>query len=75
MWFFLLMVAALIAAGIVNHHFKVQIHCGADTVVVYCCHLSSNNLKLAEGRWASLEEGRSLRKVAVVMGVPIMKAG
>lgn len=45
--------------------YRVQVHCGADTVVVYCCHLSSNNLKLAEGRWASLEEGRRLRRMEV----------
>ena len=41
--------------------FRVQIHEEADTLVVYCCHLSSNNLKLGDGRWASLEEGRKLR--------------
>ena len=41
--------------------YRVQVHKGTDTLAVYCCHLSSNNLKLEEGRWASLEEGRRLR--------------
>lgn len=41
--------------------FRVQIHKETDTLAIYCCHLSSNNLKLGEGRWASLEEGRKLR--------------
>lgn len=47
-----------------GHHsaiYRVQIHKKADTLAVYCCHLSSNNLKIEEGRWASLEEGRRLR--------------
>jgi endonuclease/exonuclease/phosphatase (EEP) superfamily protein YafD len=41
--------------------FRVKIHKGIDTLAVYCCHLSSNNLKLKEGRWASMEAGRKLR--------------
>lgn len=41
--------------------FRVQIHKETDTLAVYCCHLSSNNLKLEEGRLASLQEGRKLR--------------
>lgn len=41
--------------------FRVQIHKKTDTLAVYCCHLSSNNLRLREGRWASMEEGRRLR--------------
>lgn len=41
--------------------FRVQIHKEKDMLAVYCCHLSSNNLKLEKGRWASMEEGRKLR--------------
>jgi len=41
--------------------YRVQIHKETDTLAMYCCHLSSNNLKLSYGRWASLEEGRRLR--------------
>ena len=41
--------------------FRVQIHKETDTLAVYCCHLSSNNLKMEEGRWASLQKGRKLR--------------
>ena len=43
--------------------YRVQIHKFADTLALYCCHLSSNNLKLEEGRWASLQEGRRLRNM------------
>ena len=52
---------------IIGSHFcsiyRVQIHKGSDTLAIYCCHLSSNNLKLNEGRLASLKEGRRLRFV------------
>lgn len=41
--------------------FRVQIHHKTDTLAIYCCHLSSNNQILEEGRWASMEEGRRLR--------------
>lgn len=41
--------------------YRVLIHKAPDTLAIYCCHLSSNNLKLNEGRWASLKEGRRLR--------------
>lgn len=41
--------------------YRTQIHKNTDTLAVYCCHLSSNNLKLEEGRWASLQKGRKLR--------------
>lgn len=41
--------------------YRVQIHKDTDTLAVYCCHLSSNNLKLEDGRWASLDKGRKLR--------------
>jgi len=43
--------------------YRVQIHKATDTLVIYCCHLSSNNMKLNEGRWASLQEGRRLRNM------------
>lgn len=43
--------------------YRVQIHKATDTLAIYCCHLSSNNLKLNEGRWASLQEGRRLRNM------------
>ena len=39
----------------------VQIHKETDTMALFCCHLSSNNLKQEEGRWASLQEGRKLK--------------
>ncbi len=45
--------------------YRVQIHRDADTLAVYCCHLSSNNLALNKGRWASLNEGRRLRNEEV----------
>ena len=43
--------------------YRVQIHKVTDTLAIYCCHLSSNNLKLEEGRWASFQEGRRLRNM------------
>ena len=43
--------------------YRVQIHKITDTLAIYCCHLSSNNMKLNEGRWASLQEGRRLRNM------------
>lgn len=47
--------------------YRVQIHKATDTLVIYCCHLSSNNMKLKEGRWASLQEGRKLRSIEADM--------
>lgn len=51
----------------VDGHFcsmcRIQVHKDIDTITLYCCHLSSNNLKLNEGRWASLKEGRLLRLI------------
>lgn len=41
--------------------YRVQIHKDKDTMAVYCCHLSSNNLELDKGRFASLNKGRDLR--------------
>lgn len=41
--------------------YRVLIHKAPDTLAIYCCHLSSNNLMLNEGRWSSLKEGRRLR--------------
>lgn len=41
--------------------FRVQIHKEKDMLAVYCCHLSSNNLKLEKGKWASMVTGRRLR--------------
>lgn len=41
--------------------YQVQVHKEIDTLAIYCCHLSSNNLKLEEGRLSSLQEGRRLR--------------
>lgn len=54
-------VRSYIVSGHYSSIYRVQIHKGVDTVAIFCCHLSSNNMKLNEGRWASLKEGRRLR--------------
>ena len=43
--------------------YRVPIHKATDTLAIYCCHLSSNNMKQKEGRWVSLQEGRRLRNM------------
>ncbi len=41
--------------------YRVQIHERADTIAVYCCHLSSNNLERNKGRLESYRVGCRLR--------------
>jgi len=43
--------------------YRAQIHKGIDTLTMFCCHLSSNNMKLENGKLASLREGRILRSI------------
>ena len=47
--------------------YRVQIQQATDTIALFCCHLSFNNLLMESSKWESLKEGRRLRKKEVDM--------